>query len=105
MPFENRGGVPRNRQWTVTSTAAKFTPPNRPTKFLQLANLGAVSCRVYWTEADATGDVNYFTLAASGSTGDYFEGPVEIADTEDGIWLKSTGANTTILAISYQRRG
>lgn len=102
--MEIRGGVARNRRWAVTSTPTGYGIPNAPTKYLQVANLGANPVRLYWLQADATTNVNYIELAAAGSSGDYFEGPVELADVDDKIWMMST-LGTTVLVVSYQRRG
>ena len=67
--IEIRGGVPRNRLWTVTSTPQYFVMPNAPTKYLQLFNQGANPVRIYWTAADAAANQNYIELAATGTNG------------------------------------
>lgn len=105
MTIEVRGGVPRTRIITVTTASYQFTPPNAPTKFLQLNNEGAGNIKVYWTGADATADINYFTLGANGTGTEFFEGPVELADENSSVWFRTEAGSSDLTIVSYQRRG
>lgn len=105
MLVEQRGGVARIRRLTATTTVQSFQPPTLPTKFLQLSNEGANAVRIYFTAADAAANVNYLTLGASGGGTSYFEGPVELGDSEDKLWYLAEASTSALVMISYQRRG
>jgi hypothetical protein len=62
-------------------------------------------CRVYFSEADFTNDVNYVIVHLSSADTPYgeFSGPVEVPE----VWLKcdTAASNSIIELVAYQRRG
>ena len=102
MSFENRGGVPVVRRLSVTTTGtagAEGLNLRVTTKYLQIANEGASSVRLYFSQADFDGDTNYIELSASDG---FFEGPVEASR----IWFKASGGSSDpLVLVAYARRG
>ena len=101
-------GRPFTRALAVTNTAKTFYPPVK-TKFLQLRNEGANAVEVFWDRSKTNDSTRGFTLAASGSAGDFFEGPVELFRGEDpqdanrgGITLKTATGTSTVRALYIQ---
>lgn len=103
---EIRGGIPRIRQHTVDTTGAGYRPPNCPTKYIQINNDDeAESVRVYFEQSDFDDDINYITLGPSGTGTEFFEGPVELSDEQDMVWLRAVGGTPVVTVVSYFRRG
>lgn len=113
--IENRGGTPSNRSVAVSSTAAGHTPgtltptgyrPGGVAKFLALQNEGTVAVRVAWS-AEEMAAGHYFTLAPNTDTAgrDRWQGPVELADDRDMVWLATAASTSTVCITFFQRRG
>lgn len=101
-------GRPYIQSFTATTTATTFNPPVI-TKFAQIRNEGAVTVDLYFDSADVGTAENALTLAATGSTGDYFEGPMELypgADptnpTRGGITLQAASSTAEVRCVFYQ---
>ena len=106
----NPGGVPRVFRFTAANgqavpASADGLAWNVPfeIKYLQVRNEGANPVRLYFHEADfALNGTDFFVeLAAGGSAGDYFEGPVRLPSNENLILLRATGGATDVVAIAY----
>lgn len=113
MSLELRGGIPRIRRYTATTTGHKTNPPG-VTKHVQISNDGANALRVYFTKADFDADAafgatdGFIQLAAS--TG-FYEGPAEIGSGSqsnpdlNGLWLRGVVGDATGQILWYLRRG
>lgn len=93
--MEGRGGVPHVWRETVIPPA----PVGRMHRFPFISkwvtiHAAVATVRIFFTEADFLAGVGYVE-------GFDFEGPVETSQ----IWLASTGANSTVELVAYQRRG
>ena len=72
-------------------------------KFLQVKNAGANPVRLYF-ETDtyaANGTDGFVELAAGGSAGDYFEGPVQFKGLQNSILLRAVGGSTDVVVVAY----
>lgn len=93
--MEARGGFPHVWREAVIPPAPATRMHQFPfiSKWLTVhAEVAAV--RIYFTEEDALAGVNYVEAFD-------FAGPVE----GSRVWLSSTGANSTVELVAYQRRG
>lgn len=100
-------GRPFIRAFTATTTAQTFYPPIK-TKFAQIKNEGAVTVDLYFDSADAGTSTRAITLQASGSVGDYIEGPYELSlrdeqiDTRGGITLQTASSTAVVRCVFIQ---
>jgi hypothetical protein len=98
----------------VGDAAAEAIFPTEPTFYIQVFNGHTSPVRFYFDEDDATADENYVELVATGSVGDYFEGPAELwpyvvgnergEKTRGPIYVKSTSGNAPVTIVFYSRR-
>lgn len=106
MLVETRGGVARcvHANVPVTAGGTAFQAPFT-TKHLQISNQGNQIVRIYFTAEDAANDLNWIPLGPNGAGQDFFEGPVELGDNQDKLWLRSENGTQLVIFVWYQRRG
>ncbi len=112
MLMEVRGGIAYNRRVAVDGTGAAYPAsrlggmPTGVTKYIALQNEGTVAVRVAFSAAEMAAG-QYFTLFANTDTAgrDRWQGPVELADDCDGIYLQTAGLAATVTITYFQRRG
>jgi len=97
-----RGGVPRVFKAAITAVRKHDFP--FICNYLKI-RVRTNPCRMYFTEADATNDVNYVwipVLTIDTPDGEW-EGPVEARQ----VWLKSDDGTVTtnVELVVFQRRG
>ena len=97
---ESRGGWPHIFRESITTTGRKHQFPF----ICKHLTMRAVTypCRVYFTEADFTANVNYILVpvAAAETPHGQWSGPVE-AHT---VWLKGLGGTAVLELVAFQRR-
>lgn len=86
----------------VTTGGVSWAIPHT-IKFLQVRNTGANPVRLYFETATfvANGTDGFVELAAGGSAGDFFEGPVQFKGLESSILLRAVGGNTDVVVVAY----
>ena len=103
-------GKPYTRTFTATTTATTFyPPPDCPeTKFVQIKNDGAVVVNLFWDSNDSADSTRAIPLQASGTTGDYFEGPANLfaagdphRDGRGGITLTAASSTASVRVVFY----
>lgn len=109
-----RQGAPYIRRPTIGAAAPEKVFPPQATFFVQVFNRHTDPVRIFFDEGDADEAENYLELAASGSAGDYWEGPAELfpqmvgnlrgEKTRGPLFLQSTSGNAPITVIFFSRR-
>ena len=104
---QTRGGIPYVLREVIATTGRKVRLPFH-ISHLKIRNKGANIVRLYFTEPDFTGDLNYVEVPVASATYPYgeWEGPVETAiGDHDSLWLKAITAGVAIELVAFQRRG
>lgn len=102
-----RGGFPHIFNATVTNTGGRVHRPKIQTVWLQVQT-ATNPVKVYFTEADFDGDVNFITVPVPALQDiTMWEGPVEMGESTNGpaVWFRGVGGNAVVQAVFYQRRG
>lgn len=99
--FEGRGGFPHVFREGITTTGRGHAFPFN-SKFLKI-RVADFPCRMYFTEADFTADVNYVLVPVAAAATPYgaWEGPIEASQ----VWLKGVGGTSNVELVVFQRRG
>jgi hypothetical protein len=96
-----RGGIPHVFRETITTAGQKHRLPHY--SFYLIIRAATAPCKMYFTEADFTDDVNYVSVpvAAAATPHGEWQGPVEACD----VWLKGDGGSSNVELVTFQRRG
>lgn len=99
--FTGRGGVPRVRRLSIDGTGRKVDFPWWCNYLI--ARCATATCKLYFHQEDFAADENYvlLPLPTAGTPHGEWQGPVEA----EAVWLKSTGANSDVELVAFQRRG
>lgn len=104
---QTRGGVPYVFRDTIDATGRKVRLPFH-IAYLKVRNKGAAIVKLYFTEVDYTGDVNYVEIPVASATAPYgeWDAPVETAAGDhESLWVKSASGSNVIELVAFQRRG
>ena len=100
--LEIRGGIPKVFREAITHTAGYHHTFPFTTKYIQIRVL-TNACKMYFSQADFDGDVDYVLVPIPAAETPYGEwrGIVEAKE----IWLKGVTGSSTVELVAYQRRG
>ncbi len=90
-----RGGVPHIWRQDIPLAGIDHSLP-ATSNYIKL-RVTANSCRIYFSLADYTNNINYIVVDSTNP----FDGPVEI----DHLWFKAVGGVAPLELTAFQRRG